>query len=66
MITKTVTVKRLSDQDILHGQRVLNELRSAGVPVLGVLWPTGVEGGKLTIAGDVWMCEWEEVVEELF
>lgn len=66
MTTKTVTIKRLSDQDILHGQRVLNELRSAGVPVLGVLWPTGVEGGRLTIADDEYVCEWDEPQEELY
>lgn len=66
MSIKTITIKRIHDHDIHHGQRVLETLRTEGVPVLGVLWPTGVAGGKLTVEGDVWVCEWEERVEELF
>lgn len=38
------------DNPIHQGMYVLGELRSAGVPVVGVLGVTGVEVGSLTIS----------------
>jgi hypothetical protein len=38
---------RLNDQPVLIGVRALEALRSAGVPVVGTLWPMGVTEGEL-------------------
>ena len=37
------------DNPVHLGLRTLRNLRDAGVPVIGVLWPVGVESGLLTI-----------------
>ena len=38
--------------EILCGIHILVELRKAGVPVIGRVWPTGVERGRLTTYTD--------------
>jgi hypothetical protein len=40
------------DHDVHRGTYLLNKLREAGVPVLGAVWPTGVERGRLTSSTD--------------
>jgi hypothetical protein len=38
---------RFNHQPVLIGVRALEELRAAGVPVVGDLWPMGVTEGEL-------------------
>jgi hypothetical protein len=45
----TATVFDKLANDIHRGLHVLTQLRKAGVPVLGLLWPIGVESGHLHI-----------------
>lgn len=44
-----VLVESRHTNPIHQGLHVLERLRGAGVPVLGVLWPEGVESGVLSI-----------------
>jgi hypothetical protein len=37
------------DNPVRLGLYLLSNLRELGVPVVGVLWPIGVESGELTI-----------------
>lgn len=39
--------ERLKHQPVLIGTRALEELRAAGVPVVGTIWPMGVTEGEL-------------------
>lgn len=50
MITTTIDTSRQTNPVHL-GLQVLGELRRRGVPVVGVLWPVGVEYGVLTVEG---------------
>jgi hypothetical protein len=66
---RTATVKRFTDQPILLGVFVVRQLRAAGIPVLGSLWPAGVENGVLSmrVDGNDIVYEWEgEEMEQLF
>lgn len=45
------TIARLA-HDIHVGIYLLKQLREQGVPVLGSIWPVGVEHGSLTLAVD--------------
>lgn len=45
------TLKRL-DHDIHAGIYLLKQLRERGVPVIGSIWPIGVEHGTLTLSVD--------------
>jgi hypothetical protein len=38
------------DNPVLRGLKTLERLRAAGVPVIGVLWPEGVEYGHLELS----------------
>lgn len=40
------------DHPIHLGIHILNELRAAGVPALGSLWPQGAETGTLSVVCD--------------
>jgi formylglycine-generating enzyme required for sulfatase activity len=51
-----VTVRNDTPHDVHHGVAVLKELREAGVPVVGALWPRAVEHGVLTLTGNTY--EW--------
>lgn len=51
--------------EVHAGMHVLKTLREAGVPVVGVLYPQGVESGVLEIerddlALDEWVYRWRE------
>ncbi len=48
-MTTRVFIDAKFDQPIHQGMAVLKELRRAGVPVLGILWPEGVQHGELTV-----------------
>lgn len=48
----TATLVRLGNE-IHAGMHVLRKLREAGVPATGVLFPTGVESGVLSMHDDV-------------
>lgn len=48
-MTKTVLVDPKHENPIHQGMFVLQRLRDAGVPVIGVLWPMGVESGVLSV-----------------
>jgi len=37
------------DNPVTRGMHILNALRGAGVPVVGTLWPEGVESGSLSV-----------------
>ncbi len=50
MITVVVDTSR-QPNPVHLGLAVLGELRRRGVPVVGVLWPVGVEWGVLTVVG---------------
>lgn len=54
MVTITVTRQQLVvlDHDIHIGNHTLRALREVGVPVIGVLWPMGVESGVLSMRVD--------------
>jgi hypothetical protein len=39
--------ERVKNQPVLVGVKALEELRAAGVPVVGTLWPMGVTEGEL-------------------
>lgn len=45
---KMIFVEPKFDNPIHQGMHVLDRLRSAGIPVLGTIWPIGVESGTLT------------------
>ncbi len=45
-------ITKLNESHVHLGQYVLRKLREKGVPVEGVLFPTGVESGTLEIEGD--------------
>lgn len=45
----TVLVDLKHENPIHQGMHVLMRLRDAGVPVIGVLWPMGVESGVLSV-----------------
>jgi hypothetical protein len=52
MVTIQITVAQMrpfSGNECLRGDFVVKQLRKAGVPVIGVLWPRGANGGKLTM-----------------
>ncbi len=40
------------DNEVLKGQVILNTLRAAGVPVIGVLFPRGIGRGTLSVFTD--------------
>lgn len=46
---RRVLIDPKNDNPIHQGMYVLQRLRDAGVPVIGVLWPMGVESGVLSI-----------------
>lgn len=45
------------DSEVHRGMLVLRELREAGIPVVGSLFPLGVERGRLE-------CEYDELVSD--
>jgi hypothetical protein len=47
-----VEIRARHSHSIHQGIAVLNELREAGIPVTGTLWPTGVECGNLVNCRD--------------
>ncbi len=55
-VTVTVDPSRFDGNPVHLGLHLLNNLRDSGVPVVGVLWPVGVESGTLTV-GEVDMCD---------
>ena len=71
MITVTISAARLAElgQDVHRGIFVLKCLRSNGIPAVGVLWPTGVSEGTLSVrmaAGpDAMVYEWDGEMENL-
>lgn len=65
MIEVRIATSKLAkfDNEVHRGMLVLRELREAGVPVVGVLFPLGVERGKLEIeydelVSDEWVFRW--------
>lgn len=55
-----VVIKSSSAQPVHLGMAALQQLRDAGVPVVGVLWPVRAEHGRLTsygVGGDL-VYEW--------
>ncbi len=53
------------DSEVHKGMHILSEMRRAGIPVVGVLFPLGVERGRLEIefddlASDEWVFRWSE------
>ncbi len=67
MIEVRIAAARLAkfDSDVHRGMFVLRELLAAGVPVVGVLFPLGVERGKLEmeydeLVSDEWVWRWVE------
>lgn len=68
-ITKTI-LPSPSSNPIHAGTNALNQLRAAGMPIVGVLWPVRAENGTLTVstdAGGGLVYEWEgEQMEQLF
>jgi hypothetical protein len=65
MVEVTIPEYRLKQRtnEVLKGQLMLQELREALVPVTGVLFPTGVSWGTLSIttaeSGDT-VLRWDE------
>lgn len=65
MVEVTIPEYRLKQRtnEVLKGQLMLQELREAMVPVTGVLFPTGVSWGTLSITtasnGDT-VLRWDE------
>lgn len=56
------------DNEVLKGDHVIKQLRKAGIPVIGALWPRGAQRGNLTMAsndaGDLTFAYDGEVKEE--
>ncbi len=50
MINLTLDTTRLSDNPVHRGMNVLDQMRRAGIPATGVLYPEGVESGVLSIS----------------
>jgi hypothetical protein len=48
-MNKRILIEPKHDNPIHQGMHVLARLRAAGVPVIGHLWPMGVESGSLTV-----------------
>lgn len=48
-MTKRVLVEPKFDNPIHQGMHVLDRLRTAGIPVLGCVWPEGVGSGTLSV-----------------
>jgi hypothetical protein len=48
MIEVRIPLDKIShDNSVLNGQYILNRLREAGVPMMGVLFPLGASSGAL-------------------
>lgn len=67
MIEVRIAAARLLkfDSEVHRGILVLRELREAGIPVVGSLFPLGVERGVLSveydeIVSDEWVWRWVE------
>lgn len=47
MVKVRITAKQLGafNNEVLMGDMVVKKLRAAGIPVIGALWPRGVQGG---------------------
>lgn len=65
MIEVRIPAARLAkfDSEVHRGMRVLHELRDAGVPVVGTLFPMGAERGVLSVeydelVSDEWVFRW--------
>lgn len=55
------------DHDVHFGSTLLKDMRDRGWPVVGALWPRGVERGSLSwdsATGD-WVWEHDETEEDL-
>lgn len=69
--TVTIPSQELSvfaGQPVLIGTHILTRLKHAGIPVVGSLWPIGVERGEMHVvmnsAGLGY--QWEDEDEQLF
>lgn len=67
MIEVRITAARLAkfDSEVHRGMLVLRELRDAGIPVVGALFPLGVKAGRLEVeydelVSDEWVWRWIE------
>ena len=67
MIEVRISASKLAkfDNEVHRGMLVLRELREAGVPVVGTLFPLGAERGRLEIeydelVSDEWVFRWVE------
>ena len=67
MIEVRIAAARLAkfDSEVHRGMLVLRELRDAGIPVVGALFPLGVKAGRLEVelddlASDEWVWRWIE------
>ena len=60
--------KAFGEQPVLLGTHMVGRLKEAGVPVTGVLWPSGVENGELrsTVSVEGTTYEWEGEDEVLY
>ena len=61
MINLTIDTARLSDNPVHRGMNMLDQMRRAGIPATGVLFPEGVESGVLTL-GSSDLCTGEVLV----
>ena len=51
-IPRNAVPARFEDNDVQFGQILMGRLRDAGVPVIGTLFPRGVESGRLEMETD--------------
>lgn len=51
-IPRNAVLARFQDNDVQFGQILMTRLKESGVPVIGTLFPRGVESGRLEMECD--------------
>lgn len=70
MVEVRIPVEKIEEfeNSVLKGQLIMNKLRAAGIPVIGILFPIGVSRGSLLsfcddMFGDM-VYRWSETIPE--